>query len=160
MRILWFLFFIIIIGAGFYFLMNNIIPVYFPGIIPKSEKSYYDANIGGKTFRLEIARTDEKRNEGLGYRNSMPEDEGMIFLLDGVERGEIWMKGMRFPLDVIWLYDKKVVGIMVNIKTEPLTEDKDLKLYSPSSPANAFIELNAGEVAKTSLRAGDSVLWE
>lgn len=160
MKTLWFLLFAIILAGVLYFLFTEVIPVYFPGIVPKSEGAYYVADIGGKTFKLEIAKTPEKRDEGLGDRDSMPEGEGMIFLLDSSEGNAMWMKGMRFPLDVVWIYGKKVVDIMPNVKTEPLTAGKDLTVYRPVSPTDIFIELNAGEVAKTNLHVGDSISWE
>lgn len=51
-------------------------------IKPESTTSHIiQANIGTKVFQLEVADTDRLRQLGLGDRDSLSTDHGMLFLL-------------------------------------------------------------------------------
>src|SRR5689334_897593 len=64
----------------------------------------------GHTYTLEIAHTATQQQKGLGGRPSMPQDSGMLFTYNVSGRYCYWMKGMQFPLDIIWLSaDKRVI---------------------------------------------------
>ena len=70
-----------------------------------------ETTLRGRTFRIEIADTAAKRELGLGERDSLAADAGMYFPLGAAQRWMFWMKGMRFPIDIIWLNEGKVVDI-------------------------------------------------
>src|SRR5688572_25635147 len=70
-----------------------------------------EATLRGRTFQIEVADTSAKRELGLGERESLPAGHGMFFPFEGAQRWVFWMKGMRFPIDIIWLRDGKVVDI-------------------------------------------------
>ena len=54
--------------------------------------------IGGKSFRIEVARTDEQKREGLMNRKSIGEREGMIFVNETDQHLAFWMKNTSLPL--------------------------------------------------------------
>ena len=106
---------------------------------PKAE-----LRVDNHKISLEIVRTTAAQAQGLGGRSSMPADEGMLFVQDTPAVACFWMKGMRFPLDIIWLDGaKKVVGIRPNVL--PSTYPKS---FCPDQPAKYVVELNAGQARK------------
>lgn len=149
-RTITFLILVVIIAAA-YFLIAQKYP-FFGG----RESKYYMVKIGTRSFKLEIADNEEKRVEGLSGRDSLPENQGMIFLFDKPASYGMVMDGMKFPLDFIWLRGKSVVDIEPDVHLDEC-------LYPhpcyPKSEADTVIELNAGMVARIGLKAGDYLSW-
>jgi uncharacterized membrane protein (UPF0127 family) len=70
------------------------------------------------------------------------------------------MKGMRFPLDLVWIDGDRVVDVTARVPNEPPgTPDAQLPVYSPSRPANRVLEVNAGWAQRNGVKAGDRVLY-
>lgn len=107
-----------------------------------------------KTFIVEVADTDAKKERGLGKRDSLPDDQGMYFPFPTANYWVFWMKHMRFPIDILWIRDGQVVGIEASV---PVPEGMELKTYSPIEPADAVLELNAGTAAELGVVPGDGV---
>ena len=68
-----------------------------------ADESSPKIHLGGKTFNVEIADTNKTRALGLSGRESLPHNQGMLFVFDQDGGHPIWMKGMRFELDIIWI---------------------------------------------------------
>jgi uncharacterized membrane protein (UPF0127 family) len=100
--------------------------------------------IGGRQFTLLVADTESARELGLGARDSLAGDQAMLFVFDTPGNWGIWMKDMRFPLDILWLReDGTVLTIARNVATSTYPE-----VFSPKTPDARFvIELNAGAAA-------------
>ena len=93
---------------------------------------------------------------GLMFRDSLPQDRGMLFIHGKQARWQYWMYNVRFPLDVIWMdRSRHIVEIVRN--TQPCTSKKsaDCPRYGGSAEALYVLELNAGGAAKLGLRLGD-----
>ena len=114
-----------------------------------------EATLRGRTFTIEVADTPAKRELGLGERDALPADQGMYFPFGASQRWVFWMKGMRFPIDIIWIQDGKVVDIAESV---PVPDGLPLQTYAPSGPAEAVLELNAGVAREIGLQPGDDVL--
>jgi uncharacterized membrane protein (UPF0127 family) len=72
-----------------------------------------------------------------------------------------WMKDMRFDLDIVWIKDNKIIGIAKNIpKPAAGTADEKLPTYSPPSPIDQVLEVNAGWTDKYKIKTGDEVRYE
>ena len=56
----------------------------------------------GQKFTVELADTQEKQALGLMFRDSMPNDHGMVFLFPGEAMRSFWMKNTRIPLDIFY----------------------------------------------------------
>lgn len=112
--------------------------------------------IGDKTFSVEIALTQEQQALGLGQRDSLARDAGMLFVFKPAQLRTFWMKDMRFDLDTVWIFDGKVVHISRRVpapKSNVLPEN--LPTYSPGTEVDYVLEINAG--AADGLKVGDRV---
>jgi uncharacterized protein len=105
----------------------------------------------GKTFTLEVAQTTPQTERGLMYRDSMPEDHGMLFVMPSADTWSFWMHNTRIPLDIIFI-DRR--GKVVDIHNRAPMNDTGL---GPPSPVQYIIELNLGMAQKIGLRKGDTV---
>ena len=64
--------------------------------------------LGGQKFQVELALTQEEQAMGLMFRESMPDDHGMLFVFGGEARRSFWMKNTRIPLDILY-FDSDLV---------------------------------------------------
>ncbi|HUD19126.1 MAG TPA: DUF192 domain-containing protein [Patescibacteria group bacterium] len=111
--------------------------------------------IDGHVFVVDVAVTNQEKELGLGNRDYMPPDHGMLFVYDHVEAYSYWMKGMRFPLDMVWIKDKTIVDITKNI---PVSVNGSLPIYTPKVPVDKVLELNAGTSDTYQIKPGDTLL--
>lgn len=107
-------------------------------------------------FTVELAITPKEKERGLGYRDTLTPDHGMLFVYDRKEQFNFWMKGMRFPLDFVWIADKTVISVDTDIQP-PGSSSETLKIYSPPIPVDKVLELPAGTVKTTGIAIGDSI---
>ncbi|MFH1361619.1 MAG: DUF192 domain-containing protein [bacterium] len=120
-------------------------------ISPQSTQSKYTkAQIGNKTYKLEVAKTLEEKAKGLSGRKSLAKDQGMIFVFETTNYHSFWMKDMHFPLDFIWIKGNKVVDLTENVMLQA-------EAFTGRRPHDKIIELNAGEIKKSQIQIGDSV---
>lgn len=114
--------------------------------------------INGARIKVEIADTQEKRSKGLGGRESLAPDEGMLFLFEGEDKYPFWMKGVKFPLDFVWIKEDKVSDIIQNAQIpQPNTADESLPIYLPREPIDKMLEVNAGTVERLKIKVGDTI---
>ena len=141
-------------------------PLFALALFACADSLKWPVEIGGMLFgNMETALCDEDRTRGLMFRDSLPEDGGMIFLFQKPEMHSFWMRNTRIPLDILFL-DKD--GRITAIHTMPVEKpqgkqesDDDyctrLPGYSSLKPAIAAIEINAGMAATLNLKVGDKV---
>ena len=110
--------------------------------------------IRGTVIPVEVARTPALRTQGLSGRESLSADGGMLFVFEKKGSYGFWMKEMKFPLDIIWIADDKIVDIKPNLPPAGLA---DLVSYFPQTPANYVLEVNAGFAASHGWQTGDKV---
>jgi hypothetical protein len=128
--------------------------------------------IAGQSIRVDLALTTTEQQKGLGGRNELKENEGMLFIFDWPGEYYFWMKGMNFPIDIIWLApsgggdgeDTKVVYIKKNAQPEAFPPRLDsgeagLETYGPDINAKYVLEIVAGFSDKNNLKVGDNVLF-
>ncbi|MFA6532316.1 MAG: DUF192 domain-containing protein [Patescibacteria group bacterium] len=111
--------------------------------------------IGRSEIRAEMATTDPEREKGLSNRGSLESDAGMVFIYDKPLQPSFWMKGVLFPIDIIWVYNSKVVETTTNIPVAG--SSTQLPTYSPRVNVDTVIEVNAGWVDNNGIRVGDRV---
>jgi uncharacterized membrane protein (UPF0127 family) len=111
--------------------------------------------INGFTVNLEIADTEQKKNEGLSNRDFLPQNSGMLFVFDTPGEYVFWMNEMNFPLDFIWLNGNKVVQTNENVPA-PLKGEPPA-VIKPEYAVDKVLEVNAGFIKSASVKIGDEV---
>lgn len=113
------------------------------------------------TFQLsvEIAETPNQRQIGLMERQTLPEDEGMIFLAyeESDATSGFWMFRTRIPLDIAYL-DRD--GAIVSIRAmEPCTSQyiSACPTYPAGVPYWGALEVNRGYFESRGIGPGDRV---
>ena len=109
----------------------------------------------GGSLMVELADTPETRAEGLADRDSLARDSGMLFDLGSAGTTSFWMKGMRFPLDMVWIdADQRIVGVTANVQPQRGAPDSQLRLYPSPDSTRYVLEVNAGVASERSLAQG------
>ena len=115
-------------------------------------------SIDSKSINIEIADSDDERKKGLGGRQSLATDSGMLFIFEKPGKFGFWMKGLSFPLDLIWIREKRVVDIIKNAAVpSPGAKDEDLPIYMPREEVDMVLEVNSGFVDSQGIKVGDIV---
>lgn len=116
--------------------------------------------IGANKFKVEVSQTEQARKVGLSEHTALPEDTGMLFVLEKKDEQPIfWMKGMKFPIDIIWINDNVVSEVTPNVPTVPQgLADSQIPRYSPRSRVDYVFEVPGGVCQKLGIKAGDSVV--
>lgn len=106
--------------------------------------------VGETKIKVEVRDTEAERARGLSGRESLGEDEGMLFVFEKPGIHGFWMKEMKFGLDFIWIRDNKVIEVTENVGVERMD-------ISPFEAVDKVLEVNSGFAAKHSIKVGDSV---
>ena len=112
-------------------------------------------DLGGKNFKVEIADTAEKQALGLMFRDSMADDEGMIFVFPNEAPRSFWMKNTRIPLDIMY-FDKNLKMVSISADTPPCRVSR-CPSYPSTGPAMYVLELNAGKASELGVKPGDKL---
>ncbi len=109
--------------------------------------------IKGQIFQASVAVTAEERQQGLSLTSSLPADVAKLFVFDSDDFWGIWMKDMRYAIDIVWLDSQKMV---VHIE-KSVSPDTYPIVFLPRQPARYVVELQSGVVESLALETGDSV---
>jgi uncharacterized membrane protein (UPF0127 family) len=103
-------------------------------------------------YEVEIARTASQMRRGLMFRDTMPENQGMLFVYQPERVATMWMKNTILSLDMLFVDNE---GWIINIaeNTIPFSLDR----ISSGQAVRAVVELNAGQVEKNGIQIGDRV---
>lgn len=117
--------------------------------------------INNTRIKVELADTSAKRKQGLGGRQALASDEGMLFIFEDSGKHPFWMKGLNFALDFIWINGDKIVDITENAEP-PIQGQKDesLPIYESREDADKILEVSVGTVQRLNIKVGDSVKLE
>lgn len=131
--------------------------------------------IDGETFMCEIVADDETRTLGLGGRESMAPDEGMLFSFPNSRLRSFVMRDCLFDIDIIFLDSAgRIVAMHHMPAEEPIREDETrsysvagvtyagtyearLKKYSSRFNAQYAIELLGGTLERLEIAEGDRI---
>lgn len=109
--------------------------------------------IDGIKLNVDVAETAEEKAVGLSGRESLAEEEAMLFVYETPRLYSFWMKDMNFPIDIIWIdEDMKVIDIAENIQPESFP-----KKFTPKKKAQYVVEVNAGWVEEHMVHVGSPV---
>ena len=117
-------------------------------------------------FVLEVASTEESIQRGLGGRESIPENGGMIFVFPDPQPRRFWMKNCLVDIDIMFLDALGRITSIYTMQAEPLKDESEsqtayearLKRYPSSFGAQYAIELRAGRIGELGLMPGNKVV--
>jgi uncharacterized membrane protein (UPF0127 family) len=110
--------------------------------------------VGAQRVAIELAVTRAEQNLGLGGRDDLDWGHGMYFVYDRPAVHAFWMKGMRFPIDFVWIRDGRIVDLTLEV---PFVPGGNGPTVRPREAVDGVLELPAGYVRTNGWRIGDRV---
>lgn len=137
--------FLAILGAALWFLL-------FPKKLDQSTVSFEN-----KTFQVELAQTDQERQQWLMYRESLEEYKWMLFIFDDEWIHSFWMKNTLIPLDMIRINTIDWENRVVDVQTAEPCTTPDCDIYEPIWNSKFVLEINAWLSEKYGIHSWDLV---
>ncbi|MDR2429758.1 MAG: DUF192 domain-containing protein [Puniceicoccales bacterium] len=109
----------------------------------------FPVNLGGKTFRLQIALTELEIKNGLMGRRALAPDEGMLFVFPDNARREFWMRNVPINLALGYF---TADGHLDEIR--PLIAENPETIPSRSTAIRYVLELSENAFAANALGTG------
>lgn len=109
-------------------------------------------------FDVKLAKTPDQRRVGLTQTPLLKKEEGMLFLYASKGYYSYWMKGMSYPIDILWLDEnRKVVTLQEGV---PPCVLEDCPLYSSNHPALYVLEISAGAAKNYNISYGSQARFK
>ncbi len=139
----------IALAAQYIIFSKNTAPI-LEKVEPVSAKYAY-ITMGNASLTAEVVKTTDEVKLGLSGREGLLPDTGMWFDFGTENLWGIWMKDMKFPIDIVW-FDKNLEIITVEKNISPKTFPN---IFYPSRDASYVLELPAGTVEKYKIGVGN-----
>jgi uncharacterized membrane protein (UPF0127 family) len=110
--------------------------------------------LSGKKIVAEVVDTPAARIRGLSGRSGLPQGRGMLFVFEEPAMQGFWMKDMNFPIDIVWIQDGAVVGVVDSAAPD---DRPDRAVYYSPVPVQYVLELPAGTALKLGIIPGTPV---
>ncbi len=119
--------------------------------------SHKSVTIAGEKFTLLVANSDSEKRLGLSVINKLPHNYGMLF--EAAPNTGIWMKDMKYPIDIIWVDSEYKISYLVDSAQPSSYPEIIYKNPSQSRANDAYIiEINSGEIKRLQLKLGDEII--
>lgn len=105
-------------------------------------------------IEVEIADTAQQKERGLMGRESLGDNEGMVFVFFEESTGGFWMKDTLIPLSIAF-FDAE--GTIVDILDMEPCETEPCESYYPSAPYFGALEVNKGAFEGWDIGVGDHI---
>ena len=102
-----------------------------------------------------MADEPKERNGGLMDVNSMPQNNGMLFIFDKQQELSFWMANTPLPLDIIFVNKQKEI-VRIHHSTKPYSEEN----FKSGKPAIYVVETNGGYCVEHDIQEGMRVAFE
>jgi uncharacterized membrane protein (UPF0127 family) len=117
----------------------------------RAEMPVRQLKVSHHTFSVEVAHTEPTRVQGLMFRQSLGENDGMLFVFPRPQRYSMWMMNTDIPLSVAFLDEK---GVILNIAD---MMPRTTTVHSSAGAAKYAVEMNLGWFAKRNVRPGERI---
>jgi hypothetical protein len=112
--------------------------------------------LGTVSIEVAIADNQQTRRQGLSNLSFLPDNKGLFFVFKDSDAHGIWMKDMKFPIDIIWLNEQlQVVDIHKNVSPDTYPES-----FHPKIPSRFALEVEAGFSIKHDIKIGNTFIFE
>lgn len=97
--------------------------------------------IGDKEYNVEVARTEEEKIKGLQEKESLGENEGMLFIYDEPQELAFWIKDTAIPLDIVFIdEDGEVISVQQGQPYDETLLEEDGVMYVLEVNQNSGIQ--------------------
>ena len=109
--------------------------------------------------RAKVATAAEDRARGLMEVTDLPDGAGMLFLFDQDRTGGFWMWNTLVPLDIAFADAEGVIHTTATMT--PCEEERSAQcpVTAPDEPYRAALEVPAGWLERSGVRAGATMTW-
>ncbi|MEK7151911.1 MAG: DUF192 domain-containing protein [Patescibacteria group bacterium] len=111
--------------------------------------------VGETEVLVEVVDTPEERTRGLSGKETLGEENGMLFIFERPGVYPFWMKEMRFSIDIIWIDESFHVADI----TEEVSPGSFPNTFSPALPVRYVLEVPAGFIKKHGITKGEQVIF-
>lgn len=121
-------------------------------LVVKMNEDQESLKLHGQRYHISVMRTDEELQKGLSGTDSLPSGQAMVFAFANDAKWGIWMKDMKYPIDIVWLdSDRQVVHLVENAPPSSYPSTT----FTPPVNSRYVIELPSGTIEKTGIAIGD-----
>jgi uncharacterized protein len=111
-----------------------------------------ELKVSNVPITVEVADTPQASENGLMFRDALPEDHGMLFIFDQPKKASFWMKNTKIPLSIAYADSE---GKILEIKSmKPLDETV---VPSRSDEVDYALEVNQGWFARHGITSGAKI---
>ena len=107
-------------------------------------------HVGERPVRAVLAASEQAKRRGLAGR-TIGAGEGMLFRYGAAGPRSFWMRGVDYPVDIIWVRAGRVTGVT---RALPVSR-AGLRLYDSPGPADRVLEVPGGWSAPRGIGRGD-----
>jgi uncharacterized membrane protein (UPF0127 family) len=111
-----------------------------------------ELGIGDKTLVVEVAATGQQRYMGLSFRESLGNEEGMLFVFENERPLTFTMRNTRIPLSIAYISKDLVINEIVEMDVGPN------QIFPSQQPAQFALEVNQGWFKVNGIEAGDRIV--
>ncbi len=102
------------------------------------------------TINVDIAESIWKRMKGLSFSKR----RNLFFVFDIEREWEIWMFGMKFPINIVYVNSKKVVVDVKEAQPLKFFKPETWSIYKPFKPCKYILE-----TTDKRFNIGDKLFW-
>lgn len=145
-----FIFALIVLGfAGYFWYQNE--------YKNPEHKEFINLTVNTEDVEAEIVRSFAAKTLGLSGRDGLAPNTGMLFVFTETHNPEIWMKDMKFAIDIVFVSKEGVVVAIFENATPESYYEKPPKTYKTIEGARYVLEVPAGTVQDARLRVGMAI---
>ncbi len=109
--------------------------------------------MGDSAVLVDVVKTEEERALGLSGKENLLDHTGMLFVFERPDKYGIWMKDMKFDIDIIWFNEYgEIIYFFENV-----TPASYPKTFTPPQDSLYILEVPAGFVKREGLKIGDKI---
>jgi uncharacterized membrane protein (UPF0127 family) len=106
----------------------------------------------GEMIEVQVADNADAREKGLMGAPQLGRTSGMLFVFETNKPHGMWMKNMRFSIDILWLnQEKRIVEILTSL---PPCQREPCPIYGSDTLSRYVLELSDGASSFYHLRKG------
>ena len=103
------------------------------------DRAIIETSSGSTVARVEVQADRVGQIKGLSGRATLEPASGMLFPVRPAKLVQVWMKGMNFPLDILFVKDGRVISVVENA---PPCKADPCPLFNSTGLVDTVIELH------------------